>query len=432
MSTTTVTLGLTKPAATDLALIDDINTNMDTLDAWFIAQSPGAVTLGSAAASGSSSRVARADHTHDTTGLGYGTPVSVGAANASGAATTLARSDHVHKGATWLNHGPETFDLGVGITEDVMVYVPGNLTSATLVLRGRALVAGLLAAHTHTVTSNVTATGSSLSGGVETITSLGASATHTHSVTSNVTATTGNDSGTAHTHTGTSNGGSSHAHGGSTSDAEAAHTHSLTIAFESNHDHPLLVNDNSLSPPMKVTATAGTGYSKTGAITSAGGHSHTGSSSGAGSSHSHPLTIAADTTHTHSYTTGGPSAYHTHSVNVTNNAVTSGTESAAHTHSVTTSGHTHAVLVSVVNNAVTSGSTGSGGATASTRPAGVTVTIDGTDRTTLLGGAFGTSGSDWNNATLDILAYINSVGWHTITFGCSTSGRLKAQILMEI
>lgn len=365
MSTTTTNLSLTKPDTSDLADIADINANMDALDTWFGSQAPGSITFGAAASAGSASRIARADHTHDTSGIAYGVPVAVGASNSAGVATTLSRSDHVHQGSSYLNHGPETFDINAGVTEDIRVYVPESLSSATLVLRGRALVAGLVAAHTHSVTSNVTATTNSTGG--ESLTSGNASADHTHS------ATTGTGS--------------------------ADHTHTTTIASGGGHTHDIVGSGFPGNPSaIQVNSTAASQMS--GYIYSEGSHDHGGATASGGQS----------ATHTHSVTTGGVSA--------------------THSHSVTTANHSH--TVTVTNNAVNSGSTGSGGFTASTRPAGVTVTIDGTDRTSALGGAFGTSGSDWDEQSLNVLAYINSVGWHTILLGCTTGGRLKAQVFMQV
>ena len=61
--------------------------------------SAGAVSIGDASSEGSATTLARSDHTH---AVAAGTPVGVGTANAAGSAATFARSDHVH------DHGAQT------------------------------------------------------------------------------------------------------------------------------------------------------------------------------------------------------------------------------------------------------------------------------------------------------------------------------------
>lgn len=121
----------------------------------------------------------------------------------------------------------------------------------------------------------------------------------------------------------------------------------------------------------------------------------------------------ASPTHSHGGATGGASAGHTH---------TTGAQSATHTHTSGNAsvGHTHQVTVA---------SAGSAGYTAGLRPEGVTVAIDGTDRTTALGGPWGTSGADWNVVDLDVAPYLSTTGWHEIVVAASGGGRLKAHVL---
>ncbi len=375
MSTSTTYLALTKPDTSDLALIGDLNDNMDALDAKWSGIPPTTAVMSDSPDAGASTKVAFADHRHGMPG--FGVPVALGGSNSEGSATTLARSDHVHQSGTiadgWFNHGPEMFDLEVANTEDMRVYVPSVPDTATLVLHGRALRAGLLAAHTHSTTSNVSASATSGSGSA--VTSGNASADHTHTASTNT-------------------GGGSHTH----SLASSAHTHTVGA-----HTHDVARNGDVTSPPWNFNLDSGSGTTVTSNLI--GTTALTTDSGGASGS--------ADSTsvdHSHSLTTGGISATHSHDVTLS-----------AHVHSVT-----------VVNPAVTSTSAGSGGFTASTRPAGVTVTIDGTSRTVALAGPWGASGADWDQESINVLPYLQNPGWVTFQFGCTTGGRLKAQLILHL
>jgi len=58
---------------------------------------------------------------------------------------------------------------------------------------------------------------------------------------------------------------------------------------------------------------------------------------------------------------------------------------------------------------------------------GVHVYIDGTDRTTALGGPWG-SGSSIDVSELDISAYITATGWHEFALTSTTLGVIVAQV----
>lgn len=371
MADLTPNLALRRPAGPDVVnVVTDISNNMTKIDNTFAVEAPSNFSPVDAASAGSSGRVARADHKHGS--AGFGVPVDIGTSNAAGVALTLSRSDHVHKGIQYLNHGPETFDINVGVIEDIIFYAPTTPISATLILRGRALVAGLLPAHTHTGTTSIESiphahTASSASNGGEVLTS-------------------GN--------------GGSHGHPGSTISNESAHTHSFTTGAGSSHNH-VLTADTGSAGAIQIDV-GNPGVSTNQYITAEAAHTH-GGTTNAGSSHTHTPTISTASDHTHSITTSN----HQHNITVDAN----------------TTNHTHTF---------TSASTGVGGFIASTRPAGVTVTINGVDRTVALAGPFGTSGTDWNQASLNILPYITTSGWHTIEFGCTTGGRLKSQILLSL
>lgn len=191
----------------------------------------------------------------------------------------------------------------------------------------------------------------------------------------------------AHAHTGSvastdigtkssGNQSASHTHTGSTGN-DGGHSHTTP-----NHQHSVEVG-GATSAPFKVTTTAGAGTLVSTLIQVAA-----------------PTTDAAPT-HAHGYTTGN--------------------QSVSHSHDTAIGSHDHTPTIN---------SAGSGGATANSRPAGVTVTIDGIDRTVALGGPWGAAGLDWNVAGLNILQYLADplVGSHSLVFGCTGIGRLKAHV----
>lgn len=118
----------------------------------------GAVAVGNTAAEGSATTLARSDHQHTVTA---GTPVAIGTANATGAATTFPRSDHVHDHgtqSTGTHHAVATtslngfmssgdkgnFDITIrGIKGPVRAATTANITlSGTQTVDGVSLVAG--------------------------------------------------------------------------------------------------------------------------------------------------------------------------------------------------------------------------------------------------------------------------------------------------
>lgn len=434
MSTTSTNLSMTLAESTDLVDVAvHVADNFALLDTKWAASGPTTMAIGDSASAGSSTVVARADHRHG--GPGFGAPSTVATSNSEGASTAVARADHIHKDRNyWMSHGPESFDIESGTTEDMVVYVPSTPVTATLILRGRALRSGLVAAHTHTVTSNVSATTNSTGG--QSLTSGAQSADHTHSGT---TASNGGESLTSgtvsadHTHTLTTSGASAdHSHSGTSAGHSADHTHSATTSAGSAHNHSLYVDANPPSSSLVTTGATGP-FARTDNIVAESAHTHTVTTGGVSAGHTHTMTtggVSAD--HTHSGTTSGISANHTHSVTTSSHThtVTTGGVSAGHTHAVTTSNHSH--TVTVTNNQVTSGSTGSGGFTASSRPSGVSVVINGVDRTSALSGPWGSTGSDWNQNALNVAAYMTAAAENTITLSCTGGGRLKAQVLLEL
>lgn len=371
MATTSPNLNLRLPDGPDTVNVTtDLSNNFTKIDNAFNTETPSTFNGNAIADAGTSGRVAKADHEHG--GPGFAVPVSVGTANSEGVALTLSRSDHLHKATQYLSQ-QETFDLSPSVPEDMYVQVPATAITCTLILRGRVLVAGLLPAHSHT-------------------NSVGnQSANHNHAIT---------DAAIASTTPTASGNGSSHDHTGSTSGTGSSHNHTITVATDGSHVHSLTVNDNSGGDSVDIDG-GGIQLGSFDYVSVSGStHSHSATNS-AEAAHTHTLTIAADTTHQHTIS----SLPHTHTV-------TAGNQSANHNHTVTVD------------------SAGSGGTTSATYPQGVTVSIDGTDRTTALGGPFGAA-SGWNGGSLNILPYISSVGEHYLIFGCSTAGKLKAQVLMS-
>ena len=393
MATTTPNLSLRRPEGPDTVNVDtDIAQNMTKIDNTFNNETPTTLGIGATADAGSSGRVAKADHAHG--GPGFATPVSIGTANSDGVATTVSRSDHVHRGTQYLNHGPETFDINVGTTEDMIIQVPAVPLTCTLILRGRALVAGLTPAHTHTVTTGSESVTHVHPGNVYDTTALdpmttSAGTSHNHGTSGTSSLTTA--AGSSHTHSGTVNTGSNHTH--SISD-DGSHRHDLSADSSSAGKIQINVGSTAFNT-MEYIQYAGT-HGHGGVTGTEGSHTH-GFSGGAEASHTHAMTLVADASHTHTVTL----VDHDHAYTTNENSV-------GHTHSATTA------------------STGSGGFTATSRPTSVTVTIDGTLRATITGSA----GTDWNSST-DIQPYITTAVEHTIVFGCSTGGRLKAQVLMS-
>lgn len=93
----------------------------------------------------------------------------------------------------------------------------------------------------------------------------------------------------------------------------------------------------------------------------------------------------------------------------------------SHTHPISTDGnHAHGMIsVSHDHDMVY-------GIFVSTPAANVTVTINGTDRTSTLGGPFNADQGD-----LDITNFLTATGWNTISIGSSALGRIHATVFVE-
>jgi hypothetical protein len=233
------------------------------------------------------------------------------------------------------------------------------------------------------VRSNVSASSSASGGGSAPTSSAGSA--HTHSVSQSLTGASGGGT------TVSSAGGSSHSHAltGSATATESAtislgalaSVSTITVSAGTSHNHASATTDDALpNSPHQHAVSGGSGseashtHSWTGAWnTVVAAQNHTHSVSG--------ITSAAESSHTHSVTLSD----HTHTISGT---ITAASES-AHTHSVTISAHSHTITLTY---GIYEGS-------APSAPA-ITITINGVNRTTALGGS-------WNaDTTLDITDYL--------------------------
>jgi len=236
------------------------------------------------------------------------------------------------------------------------------------------------------VRSNVSASSSASGGGSAPTSSAGSA--HTHSVSQSLTGASGGGT------TVSSAGGSSHSH--TVSSATSAVTVDVGIDVDG---FPLPANGSSR------TTSGGSSHNHASATTDDAPpnnpHQHA-VSGGSGSESSHTHTVSAHTytvpsfLHTHGVSgqTAAAESSHTHSVTLSDHTHTiSGTITAAsesaHTHSVTISAHSHTITLTY---GIYEGS-------APSAPA-ITITINGVNRTTALGGS-------WNaDTTLDITDYL--------------------------
>jgi hypothetical protein len=104
-----------------------------------------------------------------------------------------------------------------------------------------------------------------------------------------------------------------------------------------------------------------------------------------------------------------------------NNDMWTYASSGTHTHDVTISPHTHNLTYGISDDTAT--------------PDTISVTIDGTDRTTALGGPWGVGGGNVD-VSFDIASYLNSAAGglrqkHSVVFSC-TSGQGEAEVLIEL
>jgi len=190
--------------------------------------------------------------------------------------------------------------------------------------------------------------------------------------TSSTAAITGNTTGTATWHTSSGYGipevmtlAGSHDH----NDTGSAGSHAHTL-YDHNHTDP---------------QGGGTGYSKSG-IDAAGSHSHNISNDG---SHAHGLC-----THDHSLDCGT----HSHAIS-------------SHTH--TTPNHAHNINYGIYEN---------------TTATGVTVIINGIDRTAALGGE---TGFNSDQSSLDISGYLLTNQWNAVELGSTQLGRIDASVFIQ-
>jgi hypothetical protein len=383
---TTPNLLLKKPETTDPALIGDLNDNADVLDALWAPITPSTASITQSGAVGSNTSVARSDHSHE--GAGFAAPVATGAANAEGDAATASRSNHVHRAPTAFYNHVEDVILDPALAETVEFYVPAALSWAKLTLRGRTPRAGVLASHQHggALTSTSTAHAHTGSNSNET-------ADHGHS------GTTANESA-LHAHSGTSAGASvDHAHSFTSSGASVGHTHSLSS--DGTHAHNLQWVPVT-SQIALATTSSGSIQNDATYISSAGSQSHGGSTGGHSTTHTHTLTTGTESAnHGHTFSTGGVSANHSHTLTIDSSG-----------------GHTHSTTVQAE---------GAGGTQTFSRPQGVTVSINGVDRTVALSGPFGAA-TDWDSVDMDILTYVTAEAWNEIEVTSTSVGRLKVHV----
>lgn len=190
--------------------------------------------------------------------------------------------------------------------------------------------------------------------------------------------------------------------GGQTSSSGSGHTHTVsggTAASDGGHGHSL--------PDTEPSGTGASGSPST-ASTQAQSASHTHNETGGvtgydNSNHTHSLNSHTHTGPSHSHTFGqttGITGDHTHSLTgITNASESSHTHTVAnHTHTVTIGSHTHDVTLSSHNHTITMTYGIYEGPSPSTP--GITITINGTDRTSALGGP-------WNDdVTLNVRQYL--------------------------
>jgi hypothetical protein len=175
--------------------------------------------------------------------------------------------------------------------------------------------------------------------------------------------------------------------------------------------------------PFRATASsAASGGGST--ETSAGGGSISQSSGIGGANHNHIIGSYQSTTNP-----PGSATYKRYQINLvggvvadvywqtatTDTFVTSGV-TADHSHTITVGSHTHQITIPSHTHALNYGINQD-----TSYPSGVTVTINGVDRTSALGGPWGTGGAI--DEELDITEYINAAATlrqeHTIVIGCS-------------
>lgn len=180
--------------------------------------------------------------------------------------------------------------------------------------------------------------------------------------------------------------------GGTTSSStDIGHTHTVTV---DNHTHIVFSGNSSGGTPANGTwgqfgSGSGTGVWVGG--TASGGNS---GSSGGGQT---PTSSSGGGSHTH--TVGD----HTHTVTISD-----------HTHS--TPNHTHGITYGIYSSGY---------------PTAVSITIDGVDVTSALGGPWSPSALDPNELDMDITNYTASAGTHTIQLTTTGQGRCIPLLIIK-
>jgi hypothetical protein len=158
------------------------------------------------------------------------------------------------------------------------------------------------------------------------------------------------------------------------------------------------------------TATVGPSSAST---TSGGTHKHTILDQNTGINEADTSTTHHHNVPMHNTSDGGDHLHgmdHTHDMPHTHNLAH--THDMSHSHSI--GSHTHPIVYGIY--------TSPGGL-----PTGVTVVINGTDRTATLGGPFS---SDQNG--LDISTYLTAGAWNTIQIGAGGLGRIDATVFLQV
>jgi hypothetical protein len=176
---------------------------------------------------------------------------------------------------------------------------------------------------------------------------------------------------------------------------------------------------------LALAGTGNTGSAGTGNTGSAGPNTHGPSAYAYDHYHTQPSHTHTGPSHTHT----GPSHTHTdngHTHYMTDHRHTLGTHThgMAHTHDVTLADHTHGMAHTHDVTLTDHTHTAVYGIYEGTSATGVTVTINGVDRTAALGGG---AGFTTDQEDLDIASYLTMPGKNTISLTSTQLGRITAQ-----
>ena len=320
------------------------------------------------------------------------------------------------------------------------------ITSAAGSAHSHVTTIGASGDHTHTTTIGA-------SGDHTHTTTIGASGSHAHSTTIGTsgdhTHTTTIGTSGDHTHSTTIGTSGSHSHS-TTIGTSGSHSHTTTIGSSGSHNHDsitlnrvltssLTSNDKPVyfhqnnedlkfpsedSGPSSHTKTSSSdSHSHPATTSSSDSHSHPATTSTSVShshpattstsvSHSHPATVSTSETHSHPATTS-TSVSHSHPATV------STSETHSHPATVSTSEtHSHPATTSSEESSHTHGMT-YGFFDDTNHPQVISVSINGTDRTTALGGPWAPTNAAVS-VEVDITGYINRGQVNTIVFSCTT------------